>query len=100
MEAHARPQRALDCERLRGYVEPRGRLSSVDRTPKTKVDVAPLDKRIREKVNERLRGFEYRQQAREPLVRDLIAIITVFSARLHGLRSDRKVLQEAAWQKE
>ena len=36
----------------------------------------------------------------QELVRDLIAIITVFSARLHGLRSDRKVLQEAAWQKE
>jgi len=30
------------------------------------------------------------------LVRDLVAIVTVFSARLHGLRSYRKVLKEAA----
>src|SRR5712692_10743765 len=34
------------------------------------------------------------------LVRDLIAIVTVFSARLHGLRSYRKVLKDAALQKE
>lgn len=34
------------------------------------------------------------------LVRDLLAIVTVFSARLHGLRSYRNVLKEAAWQKE
>jgi len=34
------------------------------------------------------------------LVRDLVAIVTVFSARLHGLRSYRKVLKEAALQKE
>ena len=34
------------------------------------------------------------------LVRDLIAIVTEFSARLHGLRSYRKVLKEAALQKE
>jgi putative resolvase len=33
------------------------------------------------------------------LVRDLIAVVTVFSARLHGLRSYRKVLKEAALQK-
>jgi putative resolvase len=36
----------------------------------------------------------------QELVRDLIAIVTVFSARLHGLRSYRKVLKEAALQKE
>ncbi len=30
------------------------------------------------------------------LVRDLIAIVTVFSVRLHGLRSYRKVLKDAA----
>jgi predicted site-specific integrase-resolvase len=34
------------------------------------------------------------------LVRDLMAIVTVFSARLHGLRSYRKVLKNAALQKE
>src|SRR5207245_1385636 len=34
------------------------------------------------------------------LVRDLIAIVTVFSARLHGLRSYRKALKDAALQKE
>lgn len=34
------------------------------------------------------------------LVRDFIAIVTVFSARLHGLRSYKKVLKEAALQKE
>src|SRR5881398_3001394 len=34
------------------------------------------------------------------LVRDLIAIVTVFSARLHGLRSYKKVLKDAALQKE
>jgi putative resolvase len=34
------------------------------------------------------------------LVRDLIAIVTEFSARLHGLRSFRKVLKEAALHKE
>src|SRR5437588_6759987 len=34
------------------------------------------------------------------LVRDLIAIVTVFSARLHGLRSYRNVLKDAALQKE
>jgi predicted site-specific integrase-resolvase len=36
----------------------------------------------------------------QELVRDLIAIVTVFSARLHGLRSYRKALKEAALQKE
>ncbi len=36
----------------------------------------------------------------QELVQDLIAIVTVFSARLHGLRSYRKVLKEAALQKE
>lgn len=36
----------------------------------------------------------------QELVRDLIAIVTVFSARLHGLRSYRKALKEAAFQKE
>lgn len=36
----------------------------------------------------------------QELVRDLIAIVTVFSARLHGLRSSRKVLKDAALQKE
>ena len=34
------------------------------------------------------------------LVRDLMAIVSVFSARLHGLRSYRNVLKEAALQKE
>jgi predicted site-specific integrase-resolvase len=36
----------------------------------------------------------------QELVRDLIAIVTVFSTRLHGLRSYRKVLKDAALQKE
>src|SRR5713101_1717588 len=36
----------------------------------------------------------------QELVRDLIAIVTGFSARLHGLRSYRKVLKDAALQKE
>ena len=36
----------------------------------------------------------------QELVRDLIAIVTVFSARLHGLRSYRKVLKDSALQKE
>ena len=36
----------------------------------------------------------------QELVRDLIVIVTVFSARLHGLRSYRKVLKDAALQKE
>jgi putative resolvase len=36
----------------------------------------------------------------QELVRDLIAIVTVFSARLHGLRSYRQVLKDAALQKE
>jgi putative resolvase len=36
----------------------------------------------------------------QEVVRDLIAIVTVFSARLHGLRSDRNVLKDAALQKE
>jgi predicted site-specific integrase-resolvase len=36
----------------------------------------------------------------QELVRDLIAIVTVFSARLHGLRSYKKVLKEAALQKD
>ena len=36
----------------------------------------------------------------QELVRDLIAIVTVFSARLHGLRSYRKVLKDAALAKE
>ncbi len=36
----------------------------------------------------------------QELVRDLVAIVTVFSARLHGLRSYRKVLKDAALQKE
>lgn len=34
------------------------------------------------------------------LVRDLLAIVNVFSARLHGLRSYRKILKEAALQRE
>jgi putative resolvase len=36
----------------------------------------------------------------QELVRDLIAIVRVFSPRLHGLRSYRKVLKAAALQKE
>ena len=36
----------------------------------------------------------------QELVRDLIAIVTVFSARLHGLSSYRKVLKDAVLQKE
>ena len=36
----------------------------------------------------------------QELVRDLLAIITVFGARLQGLRSYRKVLKDAALQKE
>lgn len=36
----------------------------------------------------------------QELVRDLIAIVTVFSARLHGLRSYPKALKEAALQRE
>jgi len=36
----------------------------------------------------------------QELVRDLMAIVTVFSARLHGLRSYRQVLKEAALYKE
>jgi putative resolvase len=36
----------------------------------------------------------------QELVGDLMAIVTIFSARLHGLRSYRNVLKEAALQKE
>ncbi|MFL5703747.1 MAG: IS607 family transposase, partial [Ktedonobacteraceae bacterium] len=36
----------------------------------------------------------------QELVRDLMAIVTVFSARLHGLRSYTNVLKDAALQKE
>jgi len=36
----------------------------------------------------------------QELVRDLIAIVTVFSARLHGLRSYRKAIKDAALRKE
>jgi putative resolvase len=36
----------------------------------------------------------------QELVRDLLTIVTLFSARLHGLRSYRKVLKVAALQKE
>src|SRR5713101_9988054 len=36
----------------------------------------------------------------QELVRDLMAIVTVFSARLHGLRAYRKVLKDAALRKE
>lgn len=36
----------------------------------------------------------------QELVRDLIAIVTVFSTRLHGLRSYKKVLKDAALQKD
>jgi putative resolvase len=35
----------------------------------------------------------------QELVQDLLAILTIFSARLHGLRSYRKVLKDAAQQK-
>jgi len=36
----------------------------------------------------------------QELVRDLMAIVTLFSARLHGLRSYKKLLKDAALQKE
>jgi putative resolvase len=36
----------------------------------------------------------------QELVRDLIAIVTVFSARLHGLRSYKKAIKDAALQKD
>ena len=36
----------------------------------------------------------------QELVRDLIAIVTVFSARLHGLRSYKKAIKDAAQKKE
>ncbi|EFH84648.1 IS607 family transposase [Ktedonobacter racemifer] len=36
----------------------------------------------------------------QELVRDFIAIVTAFSARLHGLRSYKKVLKDAALQKD
>jgi putative resolvase len=36
----------------------------------------------------------------QELVQDLLAIVTVFGARLHGLRSYKTVLKEAALRKE
>lgn len=36
----------------------------------------------------------------QELVQDLVAILTVFSARLHGLRSYKKVIKDAALQKD
>jgi len=36
----------------------------------------------------------------QELVQDLIAIITVFASRLHGLRSYKKVIKDAALQKD
>jgi predicted site-specific integrase-resolvase len=36
----------------------------------------------------------------QELVQDLLAIVTVFSSRLHGLRSYKKVLKDAALQKD
>ena len=36
----------------------------------------------------------------QELVQDLIAIITVFASRLHGLRSYKKVMKDAALQKD
>ncbi|EFH89763.1 IS607 family transposase [Ktedonobacter racemifer] len=36
----------------------------------------------------------------QELVRDLLAIVTVFSARLHGLRSYKKAIKDAALQKD
>lgn len=36
----------------------------------------------------------------QELVQDLVAILTVFSARLHGLRSDKKAMKHAALQKD
>jgi predicted site-specific integrase-resolvase len=36
----------------------------------------------------------------QELVQDLLAIVTVFGARLHGLRSYKQVLKEAALRKE
>ena len=36
----------------------------------------------------------------QELVRDLIAIVTIFSARLHGLRSLKKAIKDAALQKD
>jgi predicted site-specific integrase-resolvase len=36
----------------------------------------------------------------QELVRDLLAVVTVFSARLVGLRSYRKVLKDAALRKD
>jgi putative resolvase len=36
----------------------------------------------------------------QELVQDLVAILSVFSARLHGLRSYKKVIKDAALQKE
>src|SRR5258708_37891708 len=36
----------------------------------------------------------------QEVVRDLMAIVTVFSARLHGLRSYKKAIKDAALQKD
>jgi len=36
----------------------------------------------------------------QELVQDLVAILTVFSARLHGLRSYKKVIKDVALQKD
>ncbi len=36
----------------------------------------------------------------QELIHDLIAIVTVFSARLHGLRSYKKAIKDAALQKD
>jgi putative resolvase len=36
----------------------------------------------------------------QELVQDLVAILTVFSARLHGLRSYKKAIRDAALQKD
>ena len=35
----------------------------------------------------------------QELVQDLLAVVTVFSARLHGLRSYKKAIRDAALQK-
>src|SRR6266699_2351686 len=54
-------------------------------------------------LNYKRKQFNRLMEMIEPeqeLVRDLLAIVTVFSARLHGLRSYKKVLKDAALQKD
>ena len=72
-----------------------GKKQAKERTPRKEI----IEQIELGQVKRLVIGYQDRGESFSPeeeLVRDLIAIVTVFSARLHGLRSHKNLIRAAA----